>query len=495
VVAWRRSRGEPDARAARVATGARSPARHHMGLYQLDVEGMTLVEVLVALLVLTIVLVPAFTVLTHGMDATNTTRLRVEATSLATTALEQVQHEAEFSPPVGGTTTVSQSIGQETFTVSTTFTPIAEAGGSFETICQSGSSATDLQIWLVSAAVSWNKMAGAAPVIQTTEVAPGTTGAANLADGEIAVSVDGLDGQPLRTAPINYTITPVRVAGSASLPPTITGNTGMTGCGVALAVNPNPDFQWSVTLTPNPGYVSTTEQSDVNPAGPPSIAAPLTVDAGQVTQLQQPFQVAEGVTVTPTLQTVNFTTGTPDPAVPAVSDMPITVQSSGILPNGQYIFGDGTSAVTSMLLYPFASGYSLWAGDMPESDPSYVPNGATTPLYSPPPNTVVTLPITSATTAAVTLPVYPLTISTLAGSVLTATEVDGSGYTYDLTPPSPAGTSATGLGLGQYQVTSSLAGVASNIFVWITPSGVYYSATEMNAPSQGTLATGAVTLL
>jgi prepilin-type N-terminal cleavage/methylation domain-containing protein len=452
--------------------------------------GMTLVEVLVALLVLSLVVLPATKALTSSLGATNVQRLRVEATGIATTALEEVQHEAEFTPPVGGTTSTTQSVGGETFSVATTFTPVDEAGGSYTTVCQSSSGGSQLQIWLVSASVSWTNMHGASPVVQTTEVAPGTIGASDLADGEIAVAVDGLNGDPLTSAAINYRVAPVLVAGSGSLPPTVTGNTGDTGCGVALGLDASPDFQWVVTLTPNPGYVATSEASDQSPAGPPATLSPLTVEPGEVTQLQQPFQVAAGDTATVTFETVGFSSTspdplTPDPAVLPASDIPVTVASSGIVPNGQFTFGNASTPVTSMLLYPFASGYSLWSGDAPDSDPSYVPAGENppTPLYAN--GAASTLSVSPGGAQSLVVPVYPLSVSAPAGSTPSATEVGGAGYSYALNaPPAAGGDSSTGLPLGQYAVSAG--GSATPVYVWITPSGCYESSSEMNTPSDGT---------
>ena len=531
---------------------------------------MSVIEVVLAIVVLIIVLLPASILINNAILASNDQRLKVEADNLATANLEKVQQEAQSGPLSGGTTSFtyqSRSGSQYTvFTVTTQFTPLSESGGvsSFTTVCQNGG-ATQLQIWSVTATVRWQGMRGARPVTVTTDVAPGEAGAADLLDGEIAIPVNGVNGTPIST-PINYYVTPNGTGAGAWLAawlaanppdstslPGIPGNTGTTGCGVVTGLPVTatvgypdiPQWTWTVELSPNttpaPGYVATTEASDTNPAGPP-LSNPITLQAGELSYAlnrnSQQFQVAVGVQTTVTVQTMNFVHNVPkvltisgqksvsvasggfpgvvagmgvsgtgiangttvlsvsnntltmstaatatgsatltfssgaDSSVTPAADLPITVSNPGVGPTGQYTFGNATQNIAQMLLYPFTSGYSVWAGDMPESNPGDAPSG--TPIYTP--NSGVNLPIGTSTSATVVVPVYPL-VDNAPGA--TATEVDGDGAGYSL------GTTGAGLPLGQYQITPSL-------YVWITPTGTCSSPTELVTPC-GTPSTNPIT--
>jgi hypothetical protein len=160
------------------------------------------------------------------------------------------------------------------------------------------------------------------------------------------------------------------------------------------------------------------------------------------------------------------------------ADLPITVAIGSTF---EYTFGNATGvgtggqSIAGMLLYPFASGYSVWAGDMPESNPGDAPSGS--PLYAN--DSGVTLPIGTSTSATVVVPVYPLVLN---GAGATATEVDGGGYPYLLGP-------STGMPLGQYLITT----FAATLYVWITPTGTCSSPTQLVTPC-ATPSTNQITL-
>jgi hypothetical protein len=488
---------------------------------------MSIIEVVLAVAVIIIVLLPASILMNNSLLSSNDQRLKIEADNLATANLEKVQQEAESGPLSGGTTSFtyqSRSGGQYTiFTVVTQFTPLSQAGGAFQltTICQNQGT-TQLQIWSVTATVTWRGMRGARPVTETTEVAPGESGAADLSNGEIAIPVNGVNGTPITTA-INYYVTPSGTGAAGWLTSNgytaagIPGNTGTTGCGVVTglpvagttAYPDIPQWSWTVELAPNttpaPGYVATTEASDSNPAGPP-LSGPITLHAGEISYALNSnsgqFQVAVGVQTAVTLQTLNFATtpalvtqcepangtwvnGNPShPYIPPAScdntavpfaDLPVTVANSGIGPTGQYTFGNTNQSIAQlgMLLYPFASGYSVWAGEMPESNPGAAPSGS--PLYAP--DSGVAPLIGTSTSATVVVPVYPLDL-TVSGNT-TATEVDGAGYGYALNLAGSA--SNTGMPLGQYEITPS----ATPLYVWITPSGICKASAQRTATQLG----------
>jgi hypothetical protein len=485
------------------------------------------------MLVLTIVLLPTTLIINRGINGTNQERLVVEASNLATANLEKIQQEASSGALAGGTqhfTYVTRSGGQSTtFTVTTQFTALAQSGGqsAFSTVCQNGGT-TLLQIWSVTATVTWPGMNGAPAVTQSTEVAPGQTGAADLEDGEIAIGVRDILGNWI-TTPINYYVTPTGTGAAAwlsaylaanSLPSTdlgIPGNTGTTGCGVVLGLPtaatlsyPSiPQWTWTVTLSPNPGYVDVTEGSDVIPPGDPT-SAPVSLHSGQISyavdRFSQEFQMASGITTAVSFQALNFgascepvggtwTASNPsnpyvppascdDNAVAAAADLPMSVLNAQIPPSGKFAFGTATQSISSVLLYPFASGYSVFAGDQPESNPGYLSGGL--PAYGS--DTAVTLPISSAvSTATVTVPVYPLTINVSSGTATpTATETDGAAYTFTLNSV-VGGKSVSGVPLGQFQIQA--AGMVGTQYVWMTPTGICHQATSYASAPSGCVAT------
>jgi Tfp pilus assembly protein PilV len=65
---------------------------------------MSVIEVVLAIVVLIIVLLPASILINNAILASNDQRLKVEADNLATANLEKVQQEAQSGPLSGGTT-------------------------------------------------------------------------------------------------------------------------------------------------------------------------------------------------------------------------------------------------------------------------------------------------------------------------------------------------------------------------------------------------------
>jgi len=468
-----------------------------------DDAGITMIECIIALVIISTVLLAGVLEINVALTTSNQQRYRIEATNLAVATLEQVQQEAAAGTinPVQ-TTYPPQNVASQTFFVSTQYTVEQQNNGLVTSICTSTLSTDSSEIWQVSATVTWNGMQGQQPLTETTEVAPGAASAQQLADGELAIEVVGLTGTPL-TTPVNFSVTPVAVGGGETVypgAPIPSGlNTGNDGCGIVTDLSTDPDWNYVVTLTQNTGWVSAGELSDAN--SDPATAT-LSVSAGQVSRLSTPFQVALGANTTPTLQPVTYSCpGAPVPSCYSATfapdaSLPVTFANPS-LPNGQYTFGSGSSAVPAELLYPFANGYSVFAGDMSQSNPGYVPlipPGNTTQLYSGSPSpSPVSLSVTSQQSASIKVPVYDLSLKVsgaIAGASLTATEQGGSSLAYTLNPPNlVSGLSDTGMPLGQFLLSASN-GLAGTPYVWITPSGVYQSSTQMSKPSDGTLVVG-----
>ena len=489
-----------------------------------DDAGFSLVELIVAIVIITVVLLSGTVAIDFALSASNTQRLKVEATNLAVATMEQ---DAQLAGSLAiGQTTTTTTINTTTFTVTTNVTELDQNGSQLTTVCTSSGGFISQQIWQVIVSVTWPKMNGAQPVTQSTQVAPGQSNALDLSNGEIAVAVNGTTGLPL-TSPINFTITPQYIPDPSSPPPypTPTGgtnpsgtvfNTGTDGCGVVTGLAASAEWDYVVTLTGNPGWVSSNELSDVNVADP---TATLTTSAGQVSRVNPPFQMAQGITTAITLQPVKYdcSGGTPAPSCYAssggsdyaapVANLPVTFSNSS-LTNGQYTFGNGTSPVTSELLYPYSQ-YGVWSGDSSESNPGATVTGSSSYLYpgtgSPAdtPSPVILSFTGSGSSASVRVPTYDLSIKvavSCSGDTLNATEQSGSSLSFALNTPDASGVSASGMPLGQYLLSGSggSSGLCppllalGGLYVWITPTGVYQSASATSNPYAGTPVSGSV---
>jgi prepilin-type N-terminal cleavage/methylation domain-containing protein len=482
--------------------------------------GVSMIELLVAVVVIAVVLLSGTTAIDFALSSSNAQRFKVEATTLGVTSMER---DEQLAPTLGiGQTTVNKTLGNTTFTVVTSVTDFDQNGSSLTTVCTASSASVAQQIWQITVTVTWPHMNGIPPITESTEVAPGQNNALDLSNGEIAVAVNGVTGTYL-TTPLNFTLTPQYIgSGTAPAYPTPSGqtdpagtifNTGDYGCGVVTGLSTSPSWNYIVTLTNNPGWVSSTELGDTNFGGDPTQT--LTALAGEVSRTVPPFQMAQGVLTTISLQPVTYSCagGSPVPACysgaspgNAVADLPVTFGNSS-LPNGQYTFGSGTTAIGggTEYLYP-DSAYDVWSGDMAQSSPGALVTASSNFVYAGPTGTQTPAPVVmpvSGTPASVKVPTYSLNIQVAGAGYcsteqLTAKEQSGAALTYDLNPASPSGyLSTSGMPLGQYWL-SDTGGTCSGLsssggpYVWITPSGVYQATAPMATPYSGTLVAGSV---
>jgi len=472
---------------------------------------MSLIELVVALVLITIVLLAGLTAINFGLTSSNNQRLKVEATNLALTTMEQEEPLAQ-SLNIGQTTT-TQTINTTTFTIVSNISEYDQNGGTLTSACTSNAASQSQQIWQVAVVVSWAHMRGMPPISQSTEVAPGQSTAQDLANAELAVGIEGANGLPL-TTPLNFTVTPVATGppNGPYVPPsgdtspvgqTPPFNTGANGCGVVTGLS-TTGWSYTVTVVGNPGWVSSNEASDSNPAGDPT-ATDLLALAGQVTRVNPATPLQMAYVSSPTavvLQPVSYSCagGNPTPAcyllplaagyAAPISTLPVTVANTS-LTSGQYTFGgNGTTATTSALLYPYSL-YDIWSGDMAQSNPGYSAPASGVPFYNggaaqtPAP---VTLSPPAATT---TVPTYDLSVKVTtpcAGNSLVATEQAGSTLPYTLNA-GLLNVSTSGMPLGQYLLSSTggscpvlKATGTAGLYIWITPTGVYTATAEMTSP-------------
>ncbi len=223
--------------------------------------------------------------------------------------------------------------------------------------------------------------------------------------------------------------------------------------------------------------------------GTATVASPISVDPGVSVAVSYVTQCAGPASTTGTC--LNLVGGTVPAAAP---DMPITVESAHLTgANNTFPFDTYTAPqqITSVMLYP-GSDYECWAGDTPDSAPTYTISG--TPIYA---GVTPTSCNTTVSSPSAALPVYPVVIKgTYTGLVATptATEYLGPNETIVLNPLTggSGSKSYTGLPLGEYELgyktTAGSGFLTPPEWIWVTPSGVYYSTSAQTSGPTGTLA-------
>jgi Tfp pilus assembly protein PilX len=497
-----------DRRPSRRGRGA--PARRRAG----D-RGTTLIEVIVAVLLLGLIVTPVARIVIETGSAANQYRLRTEASDVATDVLENVENQAYFGTIDPTTTTTTFPVtenGQnqaganptQDFSVTTSYTVRT---GTDETVCQQGSGGTvGNQIWEVTVSVAWP--GDGTPLVQTTYLAPEQAGAVPSVSGEIAVPVDSSAATP---TPYTASSVPITVVGTwdgggspqrqSGTQIFATGSTGSTGCAVFDDLDPTPGWTWTVYL--GPGNVVTQAVSNQSSLITPQLQPGL-VNSATVTQSTVPdetvasiqvgtpvvagtFQVDPGDTVSVSYAVQNSATVTCPAQCPA--DLPVSVQANPQLQYTNNTFAFDTVAsgtqISTIQLWPGYNDYLLWPGDTQDSWPLYTAGGPSSiyPGAEAPPGVDTTQP----GPYSVTLPLYATEFKSsatpTAGVQLTATEVDSPSETFDLSAFASGNVSATGLPLGQYVLGATSGSVTPAYYFWVTATAVYYGTSEQSTPT------------
>ena len=462
-----------------------------------------MIEIIVAISIVTIVMIAGFLSLTFTQSTTAQQANSLEASQLATKYEELFQSNANqtsgnVSP---GTYTYTDVVNHTTFTTTVSFAVEDPSGTSTaaSTLCTSNSDTETGEVWAITAEVTWSDMVGAAPIIQTTYIAPGKAGAESLSDASVAAAIDGANGLPLSGTTINFVISEVQEGSGGSGAPALP-NSGQTnystndGCAEVDDLVADANWDYELTISGNPGWVSSQELSDLTPTQANTGA--LDVSAGEVAKYNgAPIELAKGQTETISLQPIKYgcsiPSGTPS-TIPASCDsasfaaaagIPVSVVNADIsTTDNAYTFGSGTTTPTSMLLYPYSSGYSVFAGDAVQSEAGWTGYGSNS-------GSMVAIDVTSGGSGAISVPVYDVSVSTTSAAPIYAVEQGGAGYKYQLTSQGGNIYSA-GLPLGQYELESGSTPLTPSPFVWVTPNGWFASATSSSTPPTGTPSTG-----
>ena len=309
--------------------------------------GLTLIELMIALAVMAVVLVAATAGMSAAIELARSNRNRSTAAYLAAEQLEQRRAAMSADPtadeftayPPPDPVTTNRTVNGVTYTMvrstawvnprtntSACSAPTATAAGQV------------LAYQRVRVEVSWPRMRGTAPVVSETLL----TAAPDPTVGHLSVVVADRDGN-IEAGQI------VTATGPVTRSATVTDE----GCAFLARL---PSGNYTLTLSGS-GLV---DQQGVTP---PSQVAGVT--GGAVTSAR--FDVDEGAAILVV----------PAPG-PVPDSMRVTVANSS-LTLGTRTFAWTASANTLGPLFPFASGYSVWAGGCADADPTYTGFGGTRP--------------------------------------------------------------------------------------------------------------------
>jgi len=316
-----------------------------------DDDGITLVEVLVALTLLTVMGLMVAAGLLAVQKSALKSKERSAAANLATREVEIVRnlfHATDTSAltvMTTGDTTNGAPLPSQTgalvvdnvpYTVKRQVAWLVTGNG--QSACDGGAVVAYPSVSL-HVEVTWPNMGNIPPVVSDTILTPPKT-VLNASSGYLAVKVVDRDALP-NTGRI------VTATGPGG---TFSDTTGPDGC--ATFVIPTAGA-YTVALTEgSSGYVSYNGTSTQT----------ANVTAG--TLVTKAFTYDLGVSFTATL------TAPAGYALPLTKPT-VTIGNSGILPAGVTSFvSNATGTTTFGPLWPFASGYAVWAGSCPDNDPA-----------------------------------------------------------------------------------------------------------------------------
>ncbi len=335
-------------------------------------DGFTVIELMVALVILALVSTSFSYGLQLALSVTREDRARVQATNLAARELEIVRNEfgASKSAPttLGAVSEVTNphplpggTSGQPLNLDGTDFTVVRIVewlpAGTGTSPCDGGSAVTYPSLG-VNVRVSWGENGSERHVESNTVLTP-PKGTLATIQGFIAAKVFGADGEGLASLPVDIT-------GPGG------GQTRVTagdGCAVfALTTLGN----YTVILD-EPGYVSFD--------GQPTTSKPTTVTAGSIQIVPFSYDAAATLDLEYVI-TDGVGTEYQQPAPPPS----VTLFNASLPTMGKQEVASGTITVTG--LWPFPDGYSVWAGTCMLNDPATTGGARATPVTPEPGETL-----------------------------------------------------------------------------------------------------------
>jgi type II secretory pathway pseudopilin PulG len=313
-------------------------------------DGYSVVELLVALTVFALVFAAVSIGIGRALEVNRGNRNRSTAAYLAARQIEEVRAKTFSSVTLGRTTCVYTTTSCNLPSPYTVVQDVAWASpGSTTTSCDvPTSSGAALAYKRVTVTVTWPDMNGIAPVTsQTLLTPPGGTFDPN--DGHILVQAFDRDALPLAGKTV-----------SLSGPATASQTTTSDGCAFFAYLDPGT---YTATITTS-GYV---DRQGNQPA-----TQSVGVTASRITRVQ--FDYDEAATLSVGLVAPSgavLPTGTYGIAM-TVANSNLTV---GYKSFQQAATGSGTTR-TITPLFPYASGYQVWAGNCADADPAAYSGGS-----------------------------------------------------------------------------------------------------------------------
>lgn len=408
--------------------------------------GFSMVEVLVAMVLLLLVAASGASLVVQGIRNTKNSNYRAQAATVANELIEQYRDAATYKcawetpEPAGcgspfaikvATGTVSlppdvQTSTQFTATQTTEYQDKASTASCSST--GQGGSAALQPVLAITESVTWPNME-VKPVVSHTELTP-PVGVFSTSTGDILATVSNEAGGPVAGATVTVTDSTNAVS---------TYTTDSNGCVFAAHL---PAGAAKVVLSKT-GYIDRQESL--------TTTFPLTVVSQKVVSQKFIYDVQDQLTpaFAPASSWPNSV-----PFLTPVSSLPVTVANSGIAGTGTYQLPNAAGLASPV--YPYSSYYSIYAGRCPDANPAASVN-------SDPITQVATSP---GSLTAATVPLYPMTVNvtdalhkpvdlkmaeTANSGSLTCTSLQ----TYDLGGPTVTLTPATyvvGVPLGTFQL-------------------------------------------
>lgn len=440
--------------------------------------GFTIVETLMAMIVLMIALLSVAMLFERGLSTSRDTRNRVVAAQVASQAIETVRgpaaDPAKFTAvvdPLLGQTVSTRTVASTKYTITQDVQWVSQSSNS--SLCDAGSS-NAAQLLQVSETVTWPNMGGTDPVRSVTTLAP-PVGAYSASTGAIAVKVYDSSGA---VAPgVN-----VGISGAASDSQLTTAQ----GCAFFAYL---PVGSYTVTMLDLSGIG---DQEVVSPTQSASVIL------SQITA--KSFNFDKPATLTFSGYAITNWPWATAPA--AAGNIPVSIGNTGLQPYFQYNYAAGTSTAQ---VYPYANGYNVFAGNCKDNNPlgKDASNNLLYPTQAPP--IVAVEP--STTSASGPIPLYALGVVVknnlgvvVPNAVLTAkptttfnaaspynavcTSGGASGTGAVLTMPNTAltGISTAALPLGHWSINVTAPGSLKGCTrLWVKPDGVYNVNTSASA--------------
>ncbi|WP_345761940.1 prepilin-type N-terminal cleavage/methylation domain-containing protein [Diaminobutyricibacter sp. McL0608] len=310
--------------------------------------GMTLIEVLVAMMVFAIIAMAVAYSLTLTLVMTRDSRAREVAANLAAQQIDVVRSlQNVFSVNNGSTT---QTVDGITYTVTQTTDWVSNTG----TVATCGSTGSLLQNKLVNVSVKWSGMDVATPAVQANTLLAPSGPLNDQSSGTILVRVSGSTNisQPsIAVAAGPDSSVPGNTATAVNPAPTATDS---DGCSYILKVVPG---SYKITIgTSGDGMINEKQQTT------PSKTVPIA--AGN--SVLQSFTYDKAGSITSTFASNSGTSGILFP-----SNMYASFVSTGGDPYSAPVTVASKKATTS--LFPFPSGYQVFAGTYVAGTPGTAP--------------------------------------------------------------------------------------------------------------------------